>query len=175
MQIDSLKLKMGRIVSKDFSSGEQPTVKVYDVNIEKSYKNITSGQQLAVLILAESMKSAGIQGAKIYGVAMLAGAAVLPVGIAATFAGKDSVRKDFAENFDKAYNVSLAVLNQMGKVTKEDKSGGVIGANIDSVQVTLKIREKDNKTELTISARRYLLPKPEIANGVLYKISEKLK
>jgi len=175
MQIDSLKLKMGRIVSKDFSSGEQPTVKVYDVNIEKSYKNITSGQQLAVLILAESMKSAGIQGAKIYGVAMLAGAAVLPVGIAATFAGKDSVRKDFAENFDKAYSVSLAVLNQMGKVTKEDKSGGVIGANIDSVQVTLKIREKDNKTELTISARRYLLPKPEIANGVLYKISEKLK
>jgi hypothetical protein len=63
----------------------------------------------------------------------------------------------------------------MGKVTKEDKSGGVIGANIDSAQVTLKIREKDNKTELTISARRYLLPKPEIANGVLYKISEKLK
>ena len=176
MQIDMFKLGIGKIVSKDYSTAGEPVVKVYDINIKKNYKNITSVQQLAALILVEPMKSAGIQGAKIYGVAMLAGVAVLPVGIAATFAGRDSVQQDFAASFDNVYNVSLAVLNKMGKVTKEDKSGGIIKADINSAQVALKINKKtNNKTGLIISARKYLFPKPEIANGVLYEISEKLK
>ncbi|MFA5389423.1 MAG: hypothetical protein WC312_06725 [Candidatus Omnitrophota bacterium] len=175
MQIDVLKLKIGRIVLKDYSAGGEPTVKVYDLNTDKGYKNITSGQQLAALILAESMKSAGIQGAKIYGVAMLAGAAVLPVGIAATFAGKDSIQKDFATGFDKMYDTALAVLNQMGRVAKEDRPGGELSANINGAQVYVKIRREGNKTGVTISARKYLFPKPEIASGVLYNISEKLK
>lgn len=176
MQIDALKLGIGKIVSKDYSLSKEPTVKVYDVNIHKSYKNIQSAQQLAVLILAEPMRAAGIQGAKIYGVAMLAGAAVLPVAVAATFLGKDSAQQDFTADFDNAYNVSLAVLNQMGKVTKKDKINGIIGADINSVRVSLKIQKKsDSKIKVVISARKYLLPKPEIAGGVLYEIAEKLK
>ncbi len=176
MQIDILKLGIGKIVSRDYSSGKEPVVNVYDVNIHKSYKNITSAQQLAALILAEPMKAAGIQGAKIYGVAMLAGVAILPVGMAATFAGKDSVQQDFTAGFDKAYEVSLSVLKQKGKITKEDKSAGIIGAEVNSAEVTIKIKKKvENKIELIISARKYFLPKPAIAGGVLYEINEKLK
>ena len=176
MQIDILKLGIGKIVSKDYSAGKEPVVKVYDVNIHKSYKNIQSAQQLAVLILAEPMKAAGIQGAKIYGVAMLAGAAVLPVAVAVTFLGKDSAQQDFAADFDNAYNVSLAVLDRMGKTTKKDKINGIIGADINSVQVSLKVQKKsDSKIRVIISARKYFFPKPEIAEGVLYEISEKLK
>jgi len=67
-------------------------------------------------------------------------------------------------------------LKKMGRLTKEDRSGGILGAEINSAQVALKIRKKsNNKTELVISARKYLFPKPEIAGGVLYEISEKLK
>lgn len=176
MQIDTLKLGMGKIVIKDYAAGAEPTVKVYDVNLHKSYKNITSAQQLAALILAEPMKSAGIQGAKIYGVAMLAGVAVLPVAIVGTFVGKDSVSQDFASSIDKVYEVSLRTLKQKGKVTKEDKAAGVIGAVVDSSQVAIKINKKaDNKTEVVVSARKYLFPKSEIAGGVLYDIAEKLK
>ena len=173
MQIDMFKLGIGQIVSKDHSAGKEPGVKVYNINLHKSYKNITSVQQLTALILAEPMKAAGIQGAKVYGVVMLAGVAVLPVAIAATFVGKDSVQQDFAVDFDKMYGQSLSVMQRMGKITGEDKTKGIIKANISSAQVTLKINKKTgNKTQVVVSARKYLLPKPEIAGGVLYEISE---
>jgi len=176
MRLDTVKLGIGRIVLKDYSAGKAGVVKVYDINIHKSYKNITSAQQLAALILAEPMKSAGIQGAKIYGVAMLAGVAVLPVAVAATFIGRDSVQQDFTVSFDELFETSSVILKKMGRLTKEDKANGILGAEINSAQIALKIRKKsNNKTEVVISARKYLLPKPEIAGGVLYEISEKLK
>lgn len=176
MQIDMLTLDIGRIVSKDYSTSAGLVVKVYDINIRKSYKNITSVQQLAALILAEPMKAAGIQGASIYGVTMLTGVAVLPVTLAITFIGRDSVQQDFISTFDHAYEESLEVLKRQGKITRKDKSGGIISATINSVQVTVKIKKKTgSKIQLVISARKYLFPKPEIAGGILYGISEKLK
>ncbi len=176
MQLDLVKLGIGKIVLKDYSAASTPSVKVYDININKSYKNITSAQQLTTLILVEPMKSAGIEGAKIYGVAMLAGVAVLPVSIAAKFIGRDSAQEDFTGNFDRIFEVSLATLRRMGKVTKEDKTRGIIDAEVDAAQVSLKITKKTgNKMAVVISARKYLLPKPEIAGGVLYEISDKLK
>ncbi len=176
MQIDMLKLGIGKIVSKDYSSGKEPVVYVYDVNIHKNYKNITSARQLAALIMIEPMKAAGIQGAEIYGVAILAGVAVLPVGIAATFAAKDSAQQEFTSSFENAYDASLAVLRQKGRVTKEDRPGGIINGQVDSAQVTVKVSKKTAKTtEVVVSARKYLLPKPKIAGGVIYEISERLK
>ena len=176
MQIDLLKLKIGKIVYKDYSVGPSPSVQVYDINIQKNYKNITSAQQLTALILAEPMKAAGIQGAKIYAVAMLAGVAVLPVAIAANFAAKDSAAQDFAANFDKTYQTTAAVLKGMGKVTKEDRAGGVVAADINGVNVTAKLKKKtDRETEVVVSARKYLLPKQAVASGVIYEISGKLK
>jgi len=66
MQIDELTLTIGKLVFKDYSVNEQPSIKAYEVGIkEKTYKNITSAQQLAVLILSEPMKGAGIKGAGI--------------------------------------------------------------------------------------------------------------
>ena len=175
MQIDLLKLGIGKIVSKDYSPGKEPVVYVYDVNIHKSYKNITSVQELAALIMIEPMKAAGIQTAGIYGVAMVAGVAILPVGIAATFAGKDSVQQEFALSFEEVYGAALAVLSRKGKVT-EEKAAGVIRGNVDSAWVTVKISNKIAKiTKVVVSARKYLFPKPKIAGGVLYEIAEKLK
>jgi len=174
MQIDTLKLGIGKIVSKDYSPRKGPVVYVYDVNIHKSYKNITSVQELAVLIMIEPMKSAGIQTAEIYGVAMAAGVAVLPVGIAATFAGKDSSRQEFHSSFERVYDAGLAVLSKKGKVS-EDKTSGVISGEVDSANVTVKVSKKTaGTTEVIVSARKFLLPKPEIAGGVLYELAARL-
>jgi len=149
---------------------------VYDINMRKSYKNITSTQQLAALVLAEPMKAAGIQGAAIYGAAMLTSVAVLPVTVAVTLIGRDSVQQDFNFSFDDTYEESLKVLKRQGKITREDKTRGIISATINSAQITVKISKTvDAQTQVVISARKYLLPRPEIAGGVLYKISEKLK
>jgi len=175
-QIDLLKLDMGKIVSRDYGSGKEPVVKVYDINIHRSYKNITSAQVLGAFILAEPMKAAGIKGAKIYSVAMLSGTAFLPVGLAFTFAGNDSAEQDFSVSFDRAYAAGLALLKQKGQVVEEDKPAGNISASVDSADITFKVIQKpDNNIQVVVSARKYLLPKPEIAGGILYEVAEKLK
>ncbi len=175
LQIDLLTLNIGKIVYKDYTIGAEPSVRVYDVNIHKSYKGIPSVEQLALLVLAEPMKSAGIQGAKIYGVAMAAGAAILPVAAAATFIGKDNVRQIIDAGFEHVYKISLEVVKRMGTITKDDVSNGVIKANINGAMTALIFRKAaGNKTEITISARKYMFPKPDIAGGVLYQILDKL-
>ncbi len=154
LQIDTLKLGMGKIIFKDFS-GKESSINVHDVNIHKTYKNINSINQLALLILSEPMKAAGIKGAQIYGVAMVAGVAMLPVAVAATFVGKDYVQQEFLANFDKTYETSLVVLKKMGKVTKEDRPGGIIAAEVNSASVTVIRKNKpEEKTEAMMSARK---------------------
>jgi len=176
IQIDELNLQMGRMVMKDYSAGAQPTVQVFDINLKKSYKNITSVEQLVALILSEPMKSAGFKGAAIYGAAMLTGVGIVPVVAIAALTGKDAVKKEFNIAFDQLYTVSLEVLKAMGKVSKEDKAQGEIAAEVSGAGISLKLKKATEKsTQVTISARKLMLPKPEIANGVLYQISEKVK
>jgi uncharacterized protein involved in outer membrane biogenesis len=176
IQIDLLNLQMGRIVFKDYSAGTEPVVQVYDINLKKSYKNITSAQQLVALILSEPMKQAGIKGAAIYGAAILTGVGIIPVAIAASFGGKDSVQQDLNINIDRLYDVSLDVLKRIGKVKKGDKTARILEAEVDKSNVTVQLKQiSGTTTQITISARKYLLPKREIANGVLYQISEQLK
>ena len=175
MQIDLLNLSIGRIVYKDYTKGTEPSVRVYDINRHQSYKSIPTVRQLALLVLAEPMKAALIKDVEIYGVAFVAGVAVLPVAITATFISKDSVQQNIDASFDHMYEISLEVVKRMGKITKQDSSIGVIKANINGSTVALILRKGvDNKTEITISARKYLFPQPAVAGGVLYQILDKL-
>jgi hypothetical protein len=176
MQIDLLTLSIGKIVYKDYTIGTEPSVRVYEVNKHKSYKGIPTAQQLALLVLAEPMKAAAIKNAEIYGVAFVAGVAALPVAVAATFIGKDSVQQIIDASFEHVYEVSLEVVKRMGTVTKDDASNGVIKAKINGAMVALILRKGvDFKTEITISARKYMFPKLDIAGGVLYQILDKLQ
>ena len=176
MQIDLLNVNMGSIIWKDYSVGPEPTVKVYDVNLKKSYKDITSAQQLALLILTEPMKQAGIKGATIYGAAMLTGVGFVPVVAVATFAGKDSVEQSFDIPLERLYQTSLKVLGRIGKVIQEDRSKWLITAEANGADVVIRLKQASGRgTQITVSARKDLLPKPEVANGVLYQITQELK
>ena len=174
IQIDLVTLGIGKIVYKDYRNGSEPDVRVNNVNKQKSYKGIPTVQQLVALVMAEPMKAAGIKSAQIYGVVMVAGVAVLPVAVVATFIGKTSVQQKIDVPFERAYDVSLEVLKRMGRVSKEDPAKGAIQANINGANVSLKLQREGSRTELTIAARKYFLPKLDIAGGVLYQISEKL-
>lgn len=176
IQIDLANLAIGRIVSKDYSVDGLPTVKVYDVNLKKSYKNITSVQQLVALIISEPLKAAGIQGLKVYAASLLTGVAALPVSAVFTFAGKDFAQASFEVTMDKAYEEGLQELKQMGVVKKENKSDGIISAEVNGANVTLRLKKvNDTTTEITVSARKLGLPKPEVASGIIYQITDKLK
>ncbi|MBI4706495.1 MAG: hypothetical protein HY761_01015 [Candidatus Omnitrophica bacterium] len=176
IQIDLVQLNIGRVVNKDYSAQGGPVIKVYDVGVKKTYKNISSIQQLIALIIAESLKAAGIRGLGIYGVSMLTGVAALPVAAAFTFGGKDYAQQDYSISWDRAYDVGLAVLKESGRIGNENKATGVISADVGGVQVTFKLQKiSNNSTRVTVSARKFILPQPEVAAGVMYRISEKLK
>jgi len=177
VRIDLFNFSIGRIVYKDYTVGPEPVVRVYNINKQKSYKGVPSARQLALLVLSEPMKNAAIKNAQIYGAVMLTGVAVLPVAIAATIIGKDSVRQVVDAGGERVYEVSLEAVKRMGKITKTEASKGIIKANINGVAVTLIFKKitDSNKTEITISARKYMLPKADIAGGVLYQIIDKLQ
>jgi len=176
MQIDIVSLAMGRVISRDYSVEGQPVIKVYDINLKKTYKNITSAQQLAALIISEPLKAAGIQGLKVYGVSTLVGVAALPVVAAFTFAGKDYAQETFKVTTERAYDAGLQAVKMAGKVKKENKGSGVINAEVNGAAVTLKLKRISEKsTQVTISARKFGLPQPEIASGVMYRLREQLK
>ncbi|MFA5411267.1 MAG: AsmA family protein [Candidatus Omnitrophota bacterium] len=176
MRIDAVTLGMGRVVSKDYSAEGPTLIKVYDINLKKTYKNIASAQQLAALIISEPLKAAGIQGLKVYGVSALAGVAALPVAAAFTFAGKDYTQETLNIAMEKAYDAGLQAVKIAGKVDKENKAGGIINAEVGGARVTLKLKKlSETSTQVTISARKFGLPQPEIASGVMYRLREQLK
>lgn len=176
IRIDSVSLGMGRVVSRDYSVEGPPVIKVYDINLKKAYKNITSVEQLAALIISEPLKAAGIQGLKVYGVAMLTGVAALPVVAAFTFAGKDYVQETFNVTMDRAYDAGLEAIKIAGKIRKEDKAAGIISAEVNGARVNFILKKLSEKsTQITISARKFGLPKDEIASGVMYRLKEHLK
>lgn len=176
MQIDTMNLAMGRVVSRDYSVAGAPVIKVYDINLQKTYKNIESAQQLAALIISEPLKAAGIQGLKVYAASMLTGAAALPVAAVFTFAGKDFAQASFAVTMDKAFDEGLQLLKKIGSVKRENKASGIISAESNGTDVTLKLKKLDDKTtQITVSARKLGLPQPEVASGVIYQLTDRLK
>lgn len=176
MQLDIFNFKVDRLVFKDFSVGEKPSIQVYDINLNKSYKNITSVKQLIALLMSEPMKAVGIKSAAIYGVSVIAGVAVLPVAVAGSMVKRDSVEEVFDADFQAAYSISLAILKDIGEVYLEDKEDGIIKAKVEGCKVSLRIRSLSPKsTQVTVSARKFNFPKPQIAGGILYRISERLK
>ena len=177
LQVDELVLSIGRVIYKDFTKGDEPFVQVFDVGIEnKTYKNITNPEQLSTLILVEAMKPAAIKGAGIYAAAAATGIGLIPAGVAAVFSGKSTTEADFNTTVERAYSTSLETIKKIGEVTQEEVSKGIIKAKVECAGVTVKIYQKEQGVvRIQVAARKFLIPKPGIAGGVLYQITERLK
>ena len=176
-KIDELRLNVNKVIYKDYTRGKEPLVQVFDVNLKNNiYRDIQSAQQLAALILVEAMKPTAIKGAKIYGVATILGAGFLPAGIAGTLLGKNSAQAEFSASFDQAYQTALDVLRKNGTIVSASQTGGVIKADLNGHNLTAKITKSgQGKTAIVIAARKLLIPQPEVAQGILYQIQEKIK
>ncbi|HSV43486.1 MAG TPA: AsmA family protein, partial [Candidatus Bathyarchaeia archaeon] len=55
IQIDSLELKLGQVVMKDYSRGGQPEVNAYQVNIDQTFKDITDINAFVTTLLLKHM------------------------------------------------------------------------------------------------------------------------
>lgn len=54
-RIDLLKLKVGKVLYKDYSQGPQPIIQEYNIDIEEEYENITNPYVFLSLIIARSL------------------------------------------------------------------------------------------------------------------------
>ena len=176
MQIDELRLNVERVIHKDYSQGDKPVILAYEVALkDKVFKNITSPEQLAALVMVQAMGPAAIKGAKIYGAATVLGAAFLPAGVVGVLVGKDSSTAEYKIDYDELYDVSLSVINEVGELKSDDRVGGVIKAKVNGSDIAIKLRKTpEQKIQMTISARKLMLPKPEVAGGLQYRISERM-
>lgn len=177
MQIDKASLNIGRVIFKDYSKGADPSIQVYEVAVkDKNFTNIASAQQLIALVLVEAMKPTAIKSAGIYAAATILGVGLMPAGVVGMFVGKDNAAAEYSAGKEKAYKIILEIIKKMGEIKKDEPAAGIIEARVDGSDLTIRVdRFALNKTKVTVSARKYLMPKPEIAGGILYKISEKLK
>lgn len=177
LKIDILTLTVGGVVVKDYTKGSDPTVVAYDAGIkDKVFRDINSAEQLAALIMVQAMGPTAIKSAGIYAAATALGVAFLPAGVAGVLLGDDNSAADYPVSLEAAYQASVAVLKQMGQVSSENKEKGLIKGKVEGCDITVEIKAlTEKKTQLKVSARKLLLPKPDIAGGVLYNIGERLK
>lgn len=177
MKIDLLVLSIGKIIHKDYSVENQPRIKIYNVDFRnKTYKNITSAEQLTSLIITECLKEAGIKSAKIFGAASLLGASFLPAGIALALTKNDSAQEEVKNDFSTTYEAALKVLSENGEIASKNQENGVLKAKIDGNSITVKLEKAtQTSTMLIISARKFMLPKHQEAEKILYLIKQRLK
>ena len=173
-QIDLLKLNVDRVVYKDYSLGPEPTIKVYDIGLrDKVIKDITSVEELAVSVLVQAMGPTAIRSVGLYAAATLMGVGFLPAGVLGLVVAKDDATGIFYNSYRHIFNDCVDYVEQVGTLKKKQLDKGMISAKIDGYDVKFQIKEiKRKKTEVVINVRKFMLPKPEIAGGILYKLEK---
>lgn len=176
MHVDLLNLKIVLVVEKD-CRGKKPVVKGHYLNLDKSYRNINGFNDLITLLVVESLKNAGIRGAKVLGLSVLLGGPVtIPIAIVINDIGRGRVQHDIATDAGSLYALSLKVLDELGTVTREQRSAYQITARVQGAGVSLKLKpESENLTGITIVAKKFFLPHDEISGGILYEITQRVK
>jgi len=61
LQIDELNLKIEKVIYKDYSAQEGPSVSEYNINIDSHYKNIKNANQIIKLIVAKAIINTAVE------------------------------------------------------------------------------------------------------------------
>ncbi len=177
LQIDRVTLTLGKVIVKDYTKGPSPVTEVFNPRIRnKTYTKITGVEQFAVLILVEAMRPAALKGAAIFGAATVLGLGFMPAGIAGILLSNDSGTAYFQAGLDQVRTVVREILRKSGHITQDNKATGTIKATVQRNNIAVTIKQKnDILVEVKVSARKLLIPKPQVAQGILYEITEQLR
>lgn len=172
-RIDRLRLRIGRVIVRDAQQGD---LKVYEAVIrEKIFTNLSSPQQLVVVVLAHAMGPTALKGAGLSAAAALYGAGLLPAGVLGVVAAKDSASAEFTRDGAGLLERVERFMREAGKVKRVDRRRGELWASVRGCHVYVRVeRLGRRRSRVTISARKLLLPKPAIAAGLLYELASRL-
>lgn len=112
LQIDNLELKVGKVVYKDYSRGETPEVKEFNVNLNERYKNIKDMRMLTSLIIFAAIKNTAV--------AQLTGfdPAELKANAQETLSSAKEVARESAGTMKKAAAETKVIAKEVGKDVK---------------------------------------------------------
>ncbi|MDD5155545.1 MAG: hypothetical protein PHF11_03565, partial [Candidatus Omnitrophica bacterium] len=129
-----------------------------------------------LLIVAEPLKAAGIKGAGVYGIAMFTGVGAIPVAVGATLFKKDTSEAEFKATQEAVFAAALRIAGKNGRVISQDRQKGLIRAKISGADISIDISGMPSGgSRVTVSARKYFIPKPELASGLLYEIKREIE
>ena len=92
IQIDNLKLKVGKVVYKDYSKGAEPSVKEFNVNIDEEYKNISNPYAVVSLVVVKALRNTTIANLANFDLQGLQGTISETLGSAKKVAGEAVVK-----------------------------------------------------------------------------------
>jgi len=87
IQIDNLKLRIGKVIYKDYSKGGVPDVKEFDLNLNESYSNINNPYAVVSLIVVKALMNTTIAGVTGFDLKGLSGTISGPLGSAQELVG----------------------------------------------------------------------------------------
>jgi hypothetical protein len=177
-KIDELKLNIAQVVVED-DSQTPPLVQAYDLNLkDKTFHDVNSPAKLVGLLLVETLKPTAIQSAGMYAASALLGVGFLP-GLAIGLAvANDEAASKMTHSAGEVYDRALELMQRLGQVKKYEREGGTkrIFAKVSGCDITLTVTSEGwSSSKIVIKARKYFLPKPEVAAGLLYQLKEKLR
>ncbi len=180
-RIDEMTLTIDKVIYKKYGQDDKPVIKAFDIGIkDKKFENITSPEQLAGKIirtvLVPMAKETGLKNAAMYGIAGMTGIGMIPLTAGSILFGKDHAIIELDQDFQAVYETCVITLSKVGKISKENKENRTIKGKASGCSISIELtRTKHGKTEVKVSARKLLIPKPKIAGGILHEITQDLK
>lgn len=113
IQIDELRLKIGKVLYKDYSRGGEPRVREFDVNIDEEYKNITNPYTLVSLIVVKALMNTTIASLANFDLKGLSGS------ISDTLAGAQKIAGETAKQAQAAVQEATSAANTAGETVSQ--------------------------------------------------------
>lgn len=176
-KIDTLELNIGKVILEDYTHAPPVRVEAYDVNIkDQKIRNINGIPKLVTCVIVDALKPTAIHSAGLMAAEAVLGVGFLPAVAIGIAIAQDNEDTDLNYSFDRVYQESLKLVQELGTVKNADTKKGQIIAKVYGCNITINIQDKGwFKSNIRIKARQYLLAKLEIANGLLYQLTERLK
>ncbi len=176
-QIDQLKLNVGRVIYKDQFRKKKPIILVYDINLKnKTFKNINNAPKLITVVMWQALKPTAIHSAGVAAAVTVMGVGFLPGTVIGIVVAKDASVGEFAVSAGKSFEAALRFVKEHGRLISSDKDKGIIEAKVQGVDIRIRVEKVSwFRSRMTVSGRKFMLPKKEFAGGILYQIGELLQ
>lgn len=132
IQIDTLELRIGKVIYKDYSRGGEPSVKEFNVNLNERYENISNPYALVSLIVVKALMNTTIASLANFDLKGLQGT------ISDTLATAQKVVAETAEKAKEAVKVTTEKAKEVAKETTQ-KTQETVKKTTETLKETFKL------------------------------------